>query len=300
MPNWAQTDYLIYGENKDSLITIRNILGKVQSLQDGWIGFIHAWLYPDCITIDNLNKGQFLEPPIPGQRGFIENLDSEDSIYVKEANGNKYYAFALHVSDAWGAHPEIIAALCHEHGVNFTYICEEPGMGIYESFDPEHVNAPEFKVSYCDAEGDVYWDEYGTEPDDVLSILARQQEYPDLFKWLRDRVPKVAEWYEDEDKHITVDDIQPILDIINEEYLTEDNTYEITWAQSINDIEWEVDIPAPYNNCVEKWFLEKCPDDQKPVIYKEDLTEAVRQNLKEMGYTLYTQTINAPQPNTAG
>lgn len=286
MPNWACTDYMIYSENKDSLITIRNILEKVQHLEEGWIGFIHAWLYPEYITVENLNKNQFLELPIPGQRGFIENLDSEDSIYVKEANGNKYYAFALHINDAWGAHPELIVALCQKHGVNFTYVCEEPGMGIYESFDPEYVNAPEFKVSYCDAEGDVYWDEYGTDPDDVLNILLRQQEHPDLFKWLCDRVPKVAEWYEDDDRHITVDDIQPILDIINDEYLPEDHAYEVKWVQSINDIEWEVDIPAPYNNCVEKWFLEKCPDDQKPVVYKEDLTEAVRQNLKEMGYTL--------------
>lgn len=286
MPNWARTDYTVYSENKDSLITIRNILEKVYHLEEGWIGFIHAWLYPQHITVENLNKNQFLTLPIPGQKGYIEDLDSEDSIYVKEANGNKYYAFSLHINDAWGAHPEIIAALCYKYGCEFTYGCEEPSMCIYESFDPAHLNEPEFKLSYYDDEGVSYWDDYGTDPDDVLNMLMRQQEHPELFKWLRDRIPKVAEWYEDDDKHITVDDIKSILDIINDEYMPEDHSYEITWIQSINDIEWEVDIPAPYNNCVEKWFLEKCPDDQKPVVYKEDLTEAVRQNLKEMGYAM--------------
>jgi hypothetical protein len=285
MPNWAETIYAIYSSDKEALLKVRNILEEVYSVENGWLGYIHAYLYPEYITIDNLKKNQFLTLPVPNQRGEIQTIDSEDSVYEKIIDEITYYVFNVYVQDAWYAHPTLIQALCQTNNAQVAFSCMEPSMGVYDLFDSAGIFDREFTLDYCDEDGISEWTYQGSELDEILSAFNQNQACPELFKWLLENSVIVRNWYE-HDAELNTEDIAPILEAINTQYLTNGYTYELRWEDKIDELPLDVDIPVPYNNCIEKWFLEKCPDDQKPVVYKEDLTEAVRQNLKEMGYTL--------------
>ena len=107
MPNWAATKYVLVG-SKTNCRNAYEQLKKASTSSDGWLGNLNAFLYPEHITLENIEKDQYVRPlPVWDCRGWIHDIDLD--IGCEDAH------IEMWVEDAWGAHWEIVDLFANMH-----------------------------------------------------------------------------------------------------------------------------------------------------------------------------------------
>lgn len=131
MPNWAATNYVLVG-SKTNCRNAYEQLKKAAASSDGWLGNLNAFLYPEHITLENIEKDQYVDPlPVWDCRGWIQDVDltiGDEDAYIE-----------MDVEDAWGAHWEIVDLFANMHNLTMNYCCEEMGCEVFCSYDPCNV-----------------------------------------------------------------------------------------------------------------------------------------------------------------
>lgn len=138
MPNWCYTDYTFQGDEKE----IGELYGKLDELRNSIThkvtsDFGSLWL-GNVLTIHGFNKDDY------SCRGSITFYDREGDDYM-----------SITTETAWAPMHEMWKAILEKYypSIEVSYICEEPGMGIYETNkdEGEHPMAFEFSTPFVES-----------------------------------------------------------------------------------------------------------------------------------------------------
>lgn len=236
MPNWAATKYVLVG-SKTNCRNAYEQLKKAANSSNGWLGNLNAFLYPEHITLENIEKDQYVAPlPVWDCRGWIQD------VYL--TMGCEDAHVEMWVEDAWGAHWEIVDLFANMHNLTMNYCCEELGCEVYESYDPCNVISDSQQVLMYEE------DEYGNSGEyeylEFNNIFREDMENSELWNFHDGAFMK---WCKEHDKIPNPDNMEELLGDFNDDtglyifYLPE---------YIIGDLDHPV-LPE-YNGCVEKYW----------------------------------------------
>lgn len=172
MPNWCSTSYTIDGDKKqlkklyNVLLAAEDPAFKVFSDFDYWLGNIPILLGENPLD-DKTNWDC---------RGWIECMDKDDDDIIY-----------LSTESAWSPSVSMFNKIIDDYfpGLDFTYIAEEPGCGLYMTNDPDYD-----KMYHCDVgikDGDTFFDDctYDGIKNFIEKKLGKNFEgFDDLLKYL--------------------------------------------------------------------------------------------------------------------
>lgn len=131
MPNWNTTDYTLYGD-KENIKRLYTDLKKTVDIDrtkeskpftflgnSYWLGYIKKSLLPD------------VEEELPA-RGEISYIEEEI-----EDHDNDMASLKLTTETAWVACSELMDKIAEKYDLQLFYYSEEPGCGIFETYDIE-------------------------------------------------------------------------------------------------------------------------------------------------------------------
>lgn len=143
MANWCYTNYTFYGRVED-MVKFGDLIDSAAS----------SGLY-DCLTAAGLNSDDFR------CRGAVIycDYDHDEAVAISEKHPDDGYEIVLDTETAWVPMPLVWDAIIKTLGVDikFCYMAEEPGMDLYEIYDPHCIgryDGTDYAVTTCVEEED--------------------------------------------------------------------------------------------------------------------------------------------------
>lgn len=119
MPNWCNTSYVIYGEEKD----VKKLYDLMRSLENA-----------DAPIVENGFGKTFLGCLVKAIGGDFEKVSCRGEWYGLEMNHDDEFTFDT--TTAWAPMNDVFDLVMDKYpSLNYLYMAEEPGIGIYETND---------------------------------------------------------------------------------------------------------------------------------------------------------------------
>lgn len=238
MPNWASTKYVLVG-SKTNCRNAYEQLKKAADISDGWLGNLNAFLYPEHITLENIEKNQYVgELPVDDCRGWIQDL------YLTIGDEDEDSDIEMWVEDAWGAHWEIVNLFANMHDLTMNYCCEELGCEVFCSWDPCNVISNSRRVIMYEEDEDGNSGEY--EYLEFSNIFLEDMKNSELWNF---HDGAFMRWCEEHDKIPNPDNMEELLRGFNDDT----GLYIFYLPEYIIDELDPNELPE-YNGCVEEYW----------------------------------------------
>lgn len=254
MANEAIVQYICYSTNEEDINKLMQVFDDICDMKlpnkigSGWLGYLNIYLYD--ITREQLESMPFDSIPINDCRGWVESVDGVTTI---TKNNTTYYCFYVNTTEAWGAHPEIVAHICNKFNARMAFMQEELAMEIFNRYDPERIipHTPDFILFYyIDSPGEG-WPidelEWYSQPSAIFKRIAEDESFKELWDWAVEHIPAAKAYNDDPKRTVTTKDINEFVDAINSQYFDleeyPDNTITFIEETYLDWFSWPTKLP---------------------------------------------------------
>lgn len=200
MPNWATVEYVFVGKEEDCKAAQAQLQAAFDIETAAPIGqglfLLNAFIYPEHYELEDLaqNIGQYI--PIYDCRGRFLDIDEEPYSIA-----DNLFAVGCYTEEAWYAHPWIMYHFAQKHNLSVNFICEEPGMGLYSYWSPDHVFDDDlWKIDISSKHEDDYYN--------TSDLFDRDNKPTEIITTLMDG--QFARWCKEQNQTITPENIQQL------------------------------------------------------------------------------------------